>query len=237
MRKIKIVVLGMVACVLLIQQLFAQRVTPLIQQTKTEQVQLMPGAMIRLDDSYGELTIEGWNRPELEITVIKTLPYDTDPSKSAKDLDTVQVSTERKSDKEVVISTKVAKHRGLFPPVSRPKAEVWVEYQIRAPRDAKLAIHHENGSVTVNNMASDVQAESSTGDIVVILPQPESSFVDAKTAFGTVVSDFGDTRNAHFVGRSFINGTNSSSPVIRLRMGYGGITVKTLPKEAYTADQ
>jgi hypothetical protein len=216
--------------------LYAQQVTPLLQETNTELMTLSPGAMIRFDDSYGELNIEGWNKPDIEITIIKTLPYDSKQSKATKDLNVVQVTSNRISDKELVIATKVATHDGLLSSVTKTKTDVWVEYQIRAPRDSKLSIHHGNGSVTVNNMAADVEANSGRGDIVVILPDPESCRVDAKTQFGTVTSDFGQTRREHFVGRSLVTG-NSSSPLVRLRMGYGGITVKTLPKEAYTADQ
>jgi hypothetical protein len=236
MRKVMIIVLGLCVCGLLTPPLFAQQVTPLLQETRTETVTLAPGAMIRLDDSYGELNIEGWTRPDVEITVIKTLPYDSKESKAKKDLNVVQVTLDRKSDNELVIATRIANHDGLLSSVAKTKTDVWVVYQIRAPRDSKLFIHHGNGSVTVNNMAADIRADASRGDIVVILPDPESHMVDAKTQFGTLASDFGQTRREHFVGRSLVTG-NSASPLVHLRMGYGGITVKSLPKEAYTADQ
>lgn len=236
-RKIAIIFFGLCVRGMLTPSLFAQQVTPLLQETKTEHVMLAPGALIRLDNSFGELNVEGWNQPDLEITVTKRLPYDSDQSKATKDLSVVQITTEKRSENQVVISTKIANHDGLLSAVARTKTDVWVEYHIYAPRDSKLVIpHHEKGTIQVNNMANDIEADGSTGDIVVILPDPESRRVDAKTQFGTVVSDFGQTRKAHFVGRSLVTG-NSASPLVHLRMRYGGITVKTLPKEAYTVDQ
>jgi Putative adhesin len=237
MRKVLIVVFGLCLRGALVQPLFAQQVSPLLQETKSERFTLAPGALIRFDGSYGELDVEGWDQPAIEITVIKTLPYDTDKSKAKQDLSVVQVTTDRTTEKEVVITTKIATHDGLLSSVKRAKTDVWVEYQIHAPRDSKLVVeHHEKGTIQVNNMAGNIEANSSSGDILVILPDPESRKVDAKTQFGTVVSDFGQTHREHFVGRSLVTGT-STAALVHLRMGYGGITMKTLPKEAYTADQ
>jgi Putative adhesin len=238
MRKIMFVFLGLSVRGMMAEPLFGQTVSPLIQESNTEHIALAPGGTIRINDSYGELNIEGWNQPEAEITVIKTLPYDYEQSKTAKELNIVRITTERKSDRELLISTTVATHDSLVSSTARTKPDVKLEYQIHAPRDAKLVIHHGNGSVHVNNMAAEIDANSSRGDIVVMLPDPGPYSIDAKTQFGTIASDFqGKTRKKHFVGRTFVSENGSASPVIHLRMGYGGITVKTLPKEAYTADQ
>jgi len=64
-----------------------------------------PGGTIRLDDSYGELNIEGWELPEVEITVIKTMPYDYNQSEATKHVNGIQVMTKRMSDNELVITT------------------------------------------------------------------------------------------------------------------------------------
>ena len=237
MRKIAVITLAFAVRGMSVQPLFAQQVSPLYQQTNTEHVALAAGATIRINDSFGELDIEGWNQPDVEVTVIKTLPYDSKESKSRKDLDVVKVATERKSDNEVVISTTVASHGGWLSSVVKAKTDVWVEYHIRAPRDSKLVVRHDRGTVQVNNMAAGIDADSGGGDMVVILPDPGTRSVDARTKIGSVVSDFGETHRAHLVGESLVTANGSSSPVVRLRMGRGGITVKTLPAEGYTAQQ
>jgi hypothetical protein len=222
----------------MIQPLFAQHVSSLIQEKNTEHFILAPNATIRINDSFGDINIEGWNQQEVEITVIKTLPYDADKSKSDKDLKAVKVATDRKSDNELVISTMIATHDSLLSSVAKTKTDVQLEYQIHAPRDSELLIHHGDGSVIVNNIIGNIDANSNRGDIVVMIPDPESRLVDARTRFGPIASDFsGTTHRKHLIGQSFVSGKASDSASIRLRMGYGGITVKTLPKEAYTADQ
>jgi len=236
-RKVAIAVLGLTIRAATTQPLLAQQVSSLFQETKTEHVSLAPGGTIRIENSFGELNIEGWNQPEVEITVIKKLPYDYEASKSAKDLSVVTVTTERKSDKEVWIATNIATHDSLLSSVARTKTEVWVEYQIHAPRDSKLVIRHDHGTVHVNNMAADIDADSGAGDMVVIIPDPESHSIDAKTTVGPIASDFGKTHKKHFVGREMVTGGTTVSSLVRLRMGRGGITLKTLQKEAYTSDQ
>ena len=237
MRKIAIVALAVAVRGMSVQPLFAQQVSPLYQQTNTEHVAMAAGGIISINNSFGELDIEGWNQPDVEITVIKTLPYDSKESKSSKDLDSVKVATERKSDKEVVISTTVASHGGWLSSLRKTKTDVWVEYHIRAPRDSRLVVRHDRGTVQVNNMAAGIDADSGGGDMVVILPDPGTRSVDARTKIGSVVSDFGETHRAHLVGENLVTVNGSSSPAVRLRMGRGGITVKTLPAEGYTAEQ
>ncbi len=39
--------------------------------TSTERVNFLPGGTIRLESSYGYLTVEGWDEPEVAITVTK----------------------------------------------------------------------------------------------------------------------------------------------------------------------
>jgi hypothetical protein len=239
MRKIAVIAFAFAVRGMSVQPLFAQQVSPLYQQTNTEHFALAAGGTIRINDSFGELDIEGWNQPDVEVTVIKTLPYDSKESKSSKDLNAVKVATERKSDQEVVISTTVASHGGWLSSIAKTKTktDVWVEYHIRAPRDSKLMVRHDRGTVQVNNMAAAIDADSGGGDMIVILPDPGTRSVDARTKIGSVVSDFGETHHMHFVGESLVTANGALSPVVRLRMGRGGITVKTLPVEGYTAEK
>jgi hypothetical protein len=235
-RKLVVIFVWLAVRGAMTQPLFGQLVSPLTQKTSTEHFTLAPGATIQVDGSFGELNIEGWNQPDVEVTVIKTLPYDYEPSKAEKDLNAVQVQTDRKSDAELVISTSIPKHDSLLSSTAKSKTDVLMEYQIHAPTDLKLVIRHGDGSVHINNMSANIEANSSRGDIVVFLPEADPS-IDAKTQFGAIASDFaGDAHRVHLIGRTFTAGRSSSS-LVRLRMGYGGITIKTLPEEAYKDDR
>src|ERR1700689_993374 len=83
-------------------------IKPPPEKTTTERVDFAPGGTVHIDGSYGDLNVEGWDRPEVEVTVIKTLPYghkDKQPDQGASDLDRVRIVTEHKSPSELTIST------------------------------------------------------------------------------------------------------------------------------------
>ena len=72
--------------------------------------------------SYGDLNVDGWDRPEVEVTVIKTLPYGykaKQPDQGAADLDRIRIVTEHKSPPEVTISTALPSRSGWMPPFTR----------------------------------------------------------------------------------------------------------------------
>jgi len=208
------------------------------QVTTTENVNFVPGGVIRFNGSYGDLNLEGWDRPEVEITVIKSLPYDYEknrPDTATKHLEAVRILTERKSNTDLVISTNLADRDGLVsPPLPRKtKGRVNIEYDIHAPRDSKLVIHHANGIVFVNDVSGDIEATCGRGDIVLMLRDAGAYSIDAKSRFGTVRSDFPGTvrLKLYRLGQRYAV-TNPSSPGrIYLRVGFGGITIKAILPE------
>jgi hypothetical protein len=216
------ILLGLTVRATMTPPLFAQQLPAQSQTTNTETIRFAPGGTIRVEHSYGDLSIDGWDRPEVEITVIKSLPYGyklEQPQEATKHWDRIQVMTERKSDNELVISTS-----------RQSKDDVMVEYRIHAPQDSKLVIHNGPGFVIVSDMTGDTEATGSRGDIVLMLPEQLTYKIDAKTKLGTIVSDFkGHSRKHHLTGRSFISANESASRSLRLRMGYGGISIKAAP--------
>ncbi len=78
-----------------------------LQVTKTETADFPAGGLLHLKNAIGELTIEGWDQPGLEITTIKSTKaaVETKDHESAtKLLDSVKLTMERKGD-EVTVST------------------------------------------------------------------------------------------------------------------------------------
>ncbi len=85
--------------------------------TKTEHVNFLPGGTIRLVNSYGYLTVEGWDEPEVEVTVTKSTNRFYDPAEkqeAERRFEQVRVVTERRSDKELAISTILPARNPLF---------------------------------------------------------------------------------------------------------------------------
>jgi hypothetical protein len=206
------------------------------QKTTTERVNFAPGGTIHIGGSYGDLNVDGWDRPEVEVTVIKTLPYGhkaKQPDQGAADLDRVRIVTEHKSPPELTISTELPSRHAWIPPFTRhTTAGVIVQYEIHVPRDSRLVVHHGTGSVSVNGVAGDIEARVGRGDILLWLP-PGSYSLDARTKFGVVSSDLeGNAHNRYLIGESFTQVNPPPSHRLHLRMGFGGITLKEILPES-----
>ncbi len=207
-----------------------------VQASSTERVNFAPGGLIRLNNSYGEMTVEGWDRPEVEITIVKSMPFDYQakrPALASQHMEAVRIVTERRSDTELAIGTNLPLRGGHFSTLlgHTTKGGVMLEYQIHVPRDSRLAIHHGTGSVSVSDVTGDIEATVGRGDIMIWLPPGAyaagSYSIDAKTKFGLVSSELeGSAISQYVIGQHFTR-VNPPSPSHRLylRMGFGGITI------------
>jgi hypothetical protein len=214
--------------------------------TRTERVPFLPGGTIRLENSYGYLTVEGWDEPEVEVTVTKSTDGFAEPGRkdeAERRFDQILVATERRSDKELAITTSLPLRRNLlssFLPARRViltlpvhgHRGVTVEYRLRVPRDSRLVVQHDNGYVWVSDVTGDIEVASHTGDMIVMLPDPGSYTVDARTGMGSVSSDLAGRGHKQFlVGTHFVHSRDAARR-IRLRMGRGNITIMTGPPSA-----
>jgi hypothetical protein len=227
---------------------------------RTERVDFAPGGVIRLVNSFGTLKVEGWDRPEVEITVIKSTGRYYEPKQqeqAARKLERIQVTAEKRSGGELTITTTLP--RKLFAHLLAGKGGVMektgatldkltgtarhplggkgggllVEYQIHVPRDSKLVVRHGTGQVLIGNVNGDVEATSRGGDILLMLPDAGAYSIDAKSKLGAVSSDFdGATHRRHIVGSGFASANPPASRRIYLRTGIGGITIEAVPGEA-----
>ena len=193
-----------------------------VEVTKTERINFAPGGIIRINSSYGTLNVEGWDRPKVEITVVKSTQKYYEPKqreKAATRLERVRISTERVSDTELAIST-------------HQDRKTSVDYEIRVPRDSRLEIHHGTGQILVANVTGDIHATGHRGDLVLMLPDTGAYSIDAKTKVGVVTSDFaGDLHHRRYLlGERFAG--PPASQRIYLRVSLGGITIKSVPPEA-----
>ena len=200
--------------------------------TNTERVPCAPGGTIRLNNSYGYLTVEGWDEPAVEIAVIKSTDRFYEPSqqqRAEQPFAEVRVVAERRSDKELAIST-IPPGGHSYPPLRRhAKRGVTVEYRIHVPRDSRLIVHHDNGYVWVSDMTGDLDVRSHTGDLIVMLPDQGPYSIDARTRMGSVSSDFTGKSMSRLsqllVGSHFDYASQTPKRRIYLRMGRGSIEI------------
>jgi len=178
-----------------------------VQTSNTQRVDFPPGGTLSVKNSTGELTIEAWDQPAVEIETIKSTKEEYAPAereKASRDLDHIHINVERKGN-DLVIATEFP-HSRFWPP-SYPiggTTPLGVEYHIRVPRDTKLVIEHYTGEVHVDGVTSDVNVTARQGTIVLHLPESGQYVIDAKSAMGKVMSDFpGSTKTHYFWGHEF----------------------------------
>jgi len=204
------------------------------QAAQTERVDFAPGGTIRLNDSFGDLYIEGWDQPAVEMTLIKEmLNYDT-PKNVSERLEGVHFTTEHPSANELVISTAIPSHSFFRHPFGG-KGDVTVRYELRVPRDSHLVIErHGGGNILIDNVTGGIDAKNRDGDIVLMLPGPGPYSIDARSKMGTVISDFaGKAHVKYFVGEKLTEANDTAAHPIHLHVGFGGITIKEMPPEAH----
>ena len=203
-----------------------ENLKPAAQVVATEQVDFAPGGLIRVDGSYGDLYVESWDQPRVEMTVTKLMPYDyksEHPEISTQHLEAVRVVAQRRSPTELEISTVHPHGRG----------HAGIEYEIRVPRNSRLAIRHGVGLVSISGVTGDITASGHRGDIMLWLPTSGAYSIDAKCKLGKVSSDFtGVSHSSFLVGQRFASGNAAPSQRLHLRMGFGGITIKPILPES-----
>ena len=201
----------------------------------TEQMVFSSGGTIELQDSFGQVSIEGWDWPEVELTVTKTTQRkysDLEMPHAMAELDRILIGTERPSDNHLVITTTFP-DRNLTRPL-RGKSNVDLEYRIRAPRQTRLIVKHNIGEVNVSDIVGDMRLTARIGDISLRL-SPEARYaVDAKAKVGGVCSEWGNLTRDHAMGAQDLQPAGAPAYELYLRVGIGDITVHKMVEEAET---
>lgn len=206
-----------------------------IEVSDTQRVDFQMGGTVTLKNSTGELSIEAWDQPTVEITTTKSTKEDYAPSDHEKGvhlLDEVRVKAERKGA-DLVIETRFPKR--ALPPFSPFGGATNFDLNalVKVPRDSKLVITHNIGDVNVDEVTGDIHATALQGMIFLHLPEDAKYDIHAASAIGRVKSDFeGSTTRRFPLGDSFLE--NPSAPhKLDLKIRFGDIVIfKTeQPKE------
>jgi len=207
-----------------------------VEVKKTENVPFPAGGVIHFVHSIGDLNIEAWDGPNIEITTIKSTPdlyAESDVAPVKAEMEKVTLKTERHGD-EVVITTNFPHRFGYpdYPPLGRG-AKFNLEYDIRVPRTARLVIDHEAGAVNVDDVTGDIDVRVRQGEIMLHLPEDAKYSIDAKTRYGNVNSDFPGEQHRAWVGQKEIADEPSPAHKLKLRVGYGDIVLLRIHTPKY----
>lgn len=199
-----------------------------IQVTKAEHADLPAGGTVRFKNSTGELTIEGWDQPGVEITTIEStkIAYPAagvEHDRAANMLAEVNVSEAREGN-DLLITTEFPRHTRFLPRPSVGARNFDLEYVVKVPRDAKLVVDHDSGEIHFDDVTGDIHATLIQGEMTLRLPPAGQYAIDAKCRIGAVTSDFpGTTKREHF-GHSFMQGGQAPHSLY-LRNGFGDIII------------
>src|ERR1039457_2708264 len=112
--------------------------------TSAERVNFQPGGAIRLENSYGYLTVEAWDEPEVEILVTKSTDRFLEPEQkehAEKAFEQIRVVSDRRSDKELVISTTLPDRHG-FPYSILPSRQIIFTMPKKDRNSTRLSASH-----------------------------------------------------------------------------------------------
>jgi hypothetical protein len=201
----------------------------MVRIAKTEHIDFPSGSTVRLKNSTGELTIEGWDQPGVEIATDKSTKAEytsVEREKASHDLERVQITVERNGD-ELIITTDFPRHRGFPPPSPVGAARNFnLNYRIKVPPDTRLIVDHDVGEVHFDSVTGDIHATSLQGSITLHLPAGGQYAIDAKSDIGSVASDFPGSTKRQFwlVGHQFIQSSQAPHKLF-LRDGFGDIVI------------
>jgi hypothetical protein len=192
---------------------------PRVESVTTEKADFAPGGTVKIEGSAGELNIEGWDQPSVEVTVTR-YTWDANAARAKRSLNRVQIAKPVVSGTELSIVTTHKKSLGVH-----------VNYNIRVPRDSKLIIRHDTGDVVVYDVGGDIDATAKAGGILLQLPASGKYSIDAKNKFGgDIYSDYdGKTHYTWvFMGDKLESDAPAPAHHLRLRVRFGGITIQKM---------
>jgi predicted membrane protein len=202
----------------------------------TRSIEFGARGTIQIVDSFGSVKVEGWDKEEVELTFTKRTQKKYDPkdlAKAAKELERVNVTMESVGETSLlVINTNYG--RWTLARIFGGKTNLNLEYLIKVPRRSSLLIKHGIGEVNVANVAGDIEATASIGEISLKLPEDQRYAVDARVRIGDVSSEFGQTthRQGLFaVGAKLAGDPAAPTRRIFLRVGIGDINVAKMQQE------
>ncbi len=208
-----------------------------VQVVTTDKVEFASGGTIRLNGSVGQLNIEGWDRPEVEVTLTRYTYGEGVAARReelTKELNLIKATIQGQGTKELVITTQLPP-RNAITRLFRGKTSWDVDYRIKVPRDSKLVARHDGGDLTVYDVAGDIEADDPHGSILLLVPDAQYS-ISARCTWGDIYSDFDGTTTRHVTGQSFVHAAPAGAHKLDVRVGRGGIKIQQMGPAVHATD-
>ncbi|MGA3165879.1 MAG: hypothetical protein ABSF14_07140 [Terriglobia bacterium] len=184
-------------------------------------VRMFSFGTLTIDTRMGNLQVEGWDEPRLEIAAEKVVEA-KDKQKAQPLYERVQVALEGQ-DKKVLLRT-------LYPPrrLWRPfrgESKLSVNFRIHMPFDANLVLKCVDGDVRVSGLVGRQDIHVNYGDVEINVPSIYLlRSLDARSILGYVQSDLHGEDSAG-LGRKIVFWNSDGNQDIRVRVRMGGVYV------------
>lgn len=182
-------------------------------------VRMFSTGTLFIETRTGDLHIEGWDEPRLEVEAEKVVRAASE-AKAQPLYEVVKIGLEGQ-DKKIRLSTRYPARR-LWRPF-RGESKYSVNFRIRMPYDANLSIKCVNGDVRVFGITGHEQLQVNYGDVEIDVPDVyQLGLLDAHAWLGYVQSDLAgmDRDSAGFrQGIAFWNPNGKQAIKVRVRMG------------------
>ncbi len=186
-------------------------------QTSRYSVRMFSFGLLTVDTRMGDIHVEGWDEPRLEIEAEKVVrAKDKEAAKPLYEL--LHVILEGQ-DKRVVLRT-VYPPRRMWRPF-RGEARLSVNYRIRMPFDANLSLKCVDGDIYIRGLQGKQQILVNYGDVEIDVPSLDHlRSLRAHAFLGYVQSDLhGEDKGGFGPGINYWNPTGEQDIYVKVRMG------------------
>jgi hypothetical protein len=200
-----------------------------VEVVTTQRAPLAAGGAVSIDETWGEVTIEGWDRPLVEVVMTRRSAKDHSPDEAAD----VRARLERFAATVEATAPDKVSIVGLSPSgsVSRPlggKSAVKLRYTIRVPKSSRLALDNGAGVVRITGVGGDIDVDSDVGEVTIAGPVDAATAIEAKSGVGDVAvagASAGKLRRVALVGQRYSYAPASPARRISVNLGVGSITI------------
>lgn len=190
------------------------------RKTSQHSARLFSFGTLVVDTRIGDLRIEGWDEPRVEVQAEKTVRAGSE-AKASQLYDSIQVQLEGQ-DKEVRLRTLYPPRR-LWRPF-RDETKLSVNFRIKMPYDANLRLKCVDGDVRIIGIVGREELHVNYGDVEVNVPDVyRLRSLNAHAWLGYVQSDLHGGLDQDGAGLrqgvSFWNSSGDQDILVRVRMG------------------
>jgi hypothetical protein len=184
-------------------------------------VRMFSFGTLTLDTRTGDIEVEGWDEPRLEIEADKVVEAkDEERARSLYDQLQVVLSGQ---DKQVLLRTLYPARRPWRP--FRDESKLSVNFRIHMPFDANLTMKCVDGDVRISGLIGKQEISVNYGDVEIDIPSIyRLRSVNARSILGYVQSDLHGEDSAGW-GRKILFWNSQGDQDIRVRVRMGGVYV------------